>query len=110
MPRHRRAAPLLLAAVQRPPADATSAGTRVPRSLCVAEQGAACHTASAMAGPGPAAAALQGLLGNLARWATILGVGASLAQTSMYNGAALRLRTAHRGRPGRCAHAWRRQP
>ena len=39
-----------------------------------------------MAGPGPAAA-LQGLLGNLARWATIVGVGASLAQTSMYNGA-----------------------
>lgn len=34
-----------------------------------------------MAGP---AAQLQGLLGNLARWATIVGVGASLAQTSMY--------------------------
>ena len=54
-----------------------------------------------MAGPGPAAAALQGLLGNLARWATILGVSASLAQTSMYNGAALLLRAAHRGCAGR---------
>ncbi len=42
-----------------------------------------------MAGPaGPAAAsALAGLLGSAARWATILGLGGSLLQTSMYTGA-----------------------
>ncbi len=41
-----------------------------------------------MAGAGgPAANALAGLLGNMARWATILGVGGSLVQTSMYTGA-----------------------
>jgi hypothetical protein len=37
---------------------------------------------------GPAGAnALAALLGNAARWATMLGVGGSLAQTAMYTGA-----------------------
>jgi len=35
---------------------------------------------------GPAANALAGLLGSAARYATLLGVGASLLQTSMYTG------------------------
>jgi hypothetical protein len=59
-----------------------------------------------MAGPAPAAQ-LAGLLGNLARWATILGVGASLAQTSMYTGALLRISGAHRGLLACFSDVWR---
>jgi hypothetical protein len=59
-----------------------------------------------MAGPVPAAQ-LAGLLGNLARWATILGVGASLAQTSMYTGALVGISSAHRGVVVPLSDAWR---
>jgi hypothetical protein len=39
--------------------------------------------------PSAAANALAGLLGSAAKWATILGLGGSLLQTSMYTGACL---------------------
>lgn len=51
----------------------------------------------------PAANALAGLLGSAAKWATVLGLGGSLLQTSMYNGARRRHsfvgRTARRHSP-----------
>ena len=40
-----------------------------------------------MAASGGGAAALAGLLTSAARWATILGVGGTLAQSSLYTGA-----------------------